>query len=199
LTLVARRCLIALCAVLVAEIGGLAVVTSGPTVTRGDNEPFRGLPPALAAAASQLGIPTPTVDRLQVRWGLPAGLHEPHPGFITAAYYGGHIYLRPTPRPADALAYEYLHDVWAHLIPQQRARLTSLLDGFYRENRGRLEATLDNLVKADVSNGATAVSARLDELHSIACSRTRDDHLLPELLSYCNQVLPGRKVTTKRF
>ena len=199
MTLVARRCLIALCAVVVAELGGLAVVRSGPTTTRGVRGPYPGPTPELAAAARQLGIPAPTVDRLQVRWGMPAGLHEPRPGFITAVYYEGHIYLRPTPRPADPLAYEYLHDVWARLVPQQRARLIPLLDGFYGENQRRLRPTLDKLVKADVSNGATATTARVDELHSIACSRTSDEHLVPELRSYCDRVLPGRRITSKRF
>lgn len=199
LTLVARRCLIALCAVLVAELGGLAVVRSGPTITRGDPAPYRGPAPALAAAAQRLGIPTAAVARLQLRWGLPAGLHEPRPGFITAAYYDGHIYLSPTTRPADALAYEYLHDVWARQVPGQRARLTVLLYGFYEQNRARLEPAFSRLVRADVSNGATTDGARADELHSIACSRTRDDHLSADLRSYCDQVLPGRWITSKRF
>ena len=58
---------------------------------------------------------------------------------------------------------------------------------------------VDKLVKADVSNGATAAAARVNELHSIACSRTRDDHLVAELRSYCDRVLPGRWITKKRY
>lgn len=199
MSLLARRCLVALCAVLVAELGALEVVPSGPTVTRGGPTPYHGTPAPLAAAAAELGIPAPTVQRLQVSWGMPAGLHEPRRGFITSVYSDGHIYLEPTSRPADALAYEYLHDVWAHLAPAQRARLVPLLDAFYAQYRSTLEPAFGTLVKADVSNGGTAADARLDELHSIACSRTRDGHLAPELRAYCDQVLPGRRLTTKRF
>jgi hypothetical protein len=195
----ARQCLVGLCAVLVAELGGLAAVRSGPAVTRGGPGPFRGTPPELVAAGTQLGIPAPVLERLQVQWELPPGLREPRPGFITAVYFEGHIYIRPGARPADTLAYEYLHDVWARLAPRQRARLVILLDEFFADHRRKLEPRLKALVNADVSNGATAAPARVDELHSIACSRTRDASLRPDLRAYCDYVLPGRRMTTKVY
>lgn len=54
-------------------------------------------------------------------------------------------------------------------------------------------------MNADVANGATATAARLNELHSIACSRTRDERLSAELRAYCDDVLPGRRQTSKAF
>jgi hypothetical protein len=72
------------------------------------------------------------------------------------------------------------------------------LEQFFAEYRSALRHGLDELVDADARNGADAPSARLDELHSIACSRTRDDHLSSELRAYCDFVLPGRRVTAKQ-
>ncbi len=195
----ARRWLIAYCALGVIEFGALAIVRDGPAVTRTDPGPYRGTPTELVAAGQELGIPRSSIDRLQVRWGLPVGLHEPRPDYTTAAYFGGHIYLAPGTNPVDALAYEYLHDVWAHLTPLQRVRVTALLDQFYADRRAELEPGLGELVRADGSNGATSTAARPDELHSIACSRTRDQHLRPALLAYCNVVLTGRRSTTKVY
>ena len=195
----AINCLLGLCALLIAELGGLAVVPHGASVTTGDPGPYRGAPPELVAAWHRLGLPDAEMERLQVRWGLPAGLHEPRRDFIKAAYYEGHIYIRRTPRPVDALAYEYLHDVWAHMLPALRAHVLVLLGQFDAGNRGRLEPDLTELVDADVRNGAVPGPARFDELHSIACSRTADAHLQPELRSYCVGVLPGRDGTTKVY
>ena len=195
----ATHCLLGLCALIVAELGVLAALCGGPTVTTSDPGPFRGSPPELVTTAQQLGIPMADMDRLQVRWGLPAGLHEPRPGYIHAAYYQGHVYVRATKKPEDALAYEYLHDVWAHLPPARRAHVVALLQQFEVANRDRLEPDLTQLVEADVTNGASLGAARSDELHSIACSRTRDDHLQPDLRAYCGEVLPGRAMTTKAY
>jgi hypothetical protein len=199
MTHVAQQCLIAWCALVVGEVGVLAVVRSGPTVTHANPGTYRGTPPELVTAGRQLGIPRSAFDRLQVQWGLPAGLHEPRPGYITGAYYGGHVYLSRRTHPLDVLAYEYLHDVWAHVAPAQRTRVTVLLDQFYADHHDELEPDFGELIRADQSNGTTARWARLDELHSIACSRTRDEHLRPELLAYCNYVLSGRRSTTKKY
>lgn len=195
----ARHVLIALCAVLVAELGALNVMHQGPVVTQDVLGPYRGTPAALAQAAARLGIPRADLSRLQIRWGLPDGLHEPRAGFISAAYVGGHIFVAPTAKPDDAVAYEYLHDIWAHLDVARRTRVTVLLNRFYAQHRSALRPRLDELVRADQSNGADPAAARLDELHSIACSRTRDDHLEPALRAYCNTVLPGRGATTKTY
>jgi hypothetical protein len=195
----AVNCLLGLCALLVAELGALAVVPAGPVRTTGDPGPFRGTPVELVVAAHRLGIPDADLQRLQVRWGLPPGLYQPRAGFITAAYHEGHIYIRRTKRPHDALAYEYLHDVWAQLPPPRRARILVLLGQFDAGNRDRLEPELTELIEADVRNGGSPGAARFDELHSIACSRTRDGHLQLDLLAYCNDVLPGREVTTKVY
>jgi hypothetical protein len=195
----ARGTLLGLCVVVLAELGGLNAVSPGPVITTGDPGSYHGTPADLKAAARRLGIPAGTVNRLQVRWGLPGGLHEPHAGFITAAYQQGHVYLAPGTNAVDGLGYEYLHDVWAHVADAQRSRLTELLNDFYAANHTTLEPALGGLVAADESNGATATSARLDELHSIACSRTRDGHLSQPLRAYCNYVLPGRVATTKTY
>jgi hypothetical protein len=195
----ARHAMIGLCAVLVAELGGVMAMQQAPVVTRSALGPFRGTPPELAQPATRLGIPDKAMARLQVRWGLPAGLHQPRPGFITAAYVGGHIYVARSASPEDAVAYEYLHDVWAHLDPRQRARVTLLLDQFYAKHRAALQPRLNELIRADQSNGADPGAARLDELHSIACSRTRDEDLDPPLRAYCQVVLPGRQLTTKKY
>ena len=109
------------------------------------------------------------------------------------------ILLRRTAHPLDVLAYEYLHDVWAHLAPAQRVHVTALLDEFDADHHGALEPSFSKLIRADIRNGATGSTARLDELHSIACSRTRDEHLSPDLRAYCTHVLPGRKLTTKKY
>jgi hypothetical protein len=199
LTHVARQCLIAWCALLVGELGVLAVIRDSQAMTTAGPSAYRGTPPELVAAGRELGIPSPSFDRLQVQWGLPAGLHEPRAGYITAAYYGGHVYLGPGSNPVDALAYEYLHDVWAHLAPAQRTRVAVLLDQFDADHHGELEPGLDGLIRADQSNGTSAGLARLDELHSIACSRTGDEHLRPDLRTYCNDVLAGRRLTTKKY
>jgi hypothetical protein len=184
--------------VLVAALGGLGVVPSN-AVTAGHLGPYLGTPPELAAAGRRLGIPPAAMRRLEVRWGLPPGLHEPQAGFITAAYHDGHIFVGRTSHPVDALAYEYLHDVWAHLGEPQRAQISGLLNQYDAARRGALEPRFSRLIRADVRNGASPSSARLDELHSLACSRTRDDHLAPELRDYCEFVLPGREVTTKKY
>jgi hypothetical protein len=195
----AINCLLGLCALIIAELGGLAVVPGGASITTGDPGPYRGAPPELVVAAQRVGIPDAQMERLQLRWGLPAGLHQPRPGFIKAAYQGGHIFIRRTSRPMDALAYEYLHDVWAHLPPTRRAHVLVLLGQFDVANRVRLEPDLTELVDADVRNGAAPGAARFDELHSIACSRTADAHLEPKLRAYCDDVLPGRAATTKVY
>lgn len=195
----ARHALIALCAVIIAELGGLLAMQQSPVTTRGELGPFQGTPPELAQAAERLGIPSKDIARLQVRWGLPGGLRQPRPGFITAAYVDGHIFVARGANAEDAIAYEYLHDVWAHLDAQQRSRLTLLLNQFDAEHASRLQPRLTELIRADRSNGADPAAARLDELFSIACSRTRDDHLDPALRAYCNSVLPGRQLTTKTY
>ena len=197
MTEAAQRCLVLLCALFVVEFGGLAVVPSGRPASRQQGTPQTS--PDLRAAGQRLGIPTQALERLHPRWGLPQGVHEPQSGYVSAVYRDGAIYLRPGTNATDAVAYEYLHDVWAHLSPEQRARLVLLLDQFYVEHRDELEPALGKLVRADVSNGSTPTSAHLDELHSIACSRTSDDHLSPRLRSYCDFVLPGRGVTTKKY
>ncbi len=194
----AVNCFLGLCALLIAELGGLAVMKDGSTTTD-DPGPFRGPPPELVVAAHHLGIPDAQVERLQVRWGLPAGLYEPRRGFIKAAYHQGHIYIRRTDRPMDALAYEYLHDVWAHLPPTRRTSVMVLLAQFDAAHRDELEPDISTLVDADLRNGAAPGPARFDELHSIACSRTSDAELQPELRSYCDEVLPGRAATTKVY
>jgi len=191
--------LIGLCALIVTELALLLVMTEAPTVTRGDPGPWRGVPPELAVAAQRLGIPESELTRLQVRWGLPDGLRQPRAGYIGAAYHEGHIYIRKTKRPVDPLAYEYLHAVWADLAPQPRARLIVLLNQFDVANADELEPDLTELVETDVQNGAAPGSARFDELHSIACSRTSDSRLQPDLRAYCDDVLPGRAITTKVY
>src|SRR4051812_55699 len=193
----AVQCLLGLAAVLIAGLGGLGVLPSAAAPV--PSEPFRAVPPALQAAGHQLGLPDATLLRLQVRWGLPRGLREPHPGYITGAYQDGHVYLRRTAHPLDALAYEYLHDVWAQLAPAQRLRVTALLSAFDDERHGTLEPSFSKLIRADIRNGAVGSAARLDELHSIACSRTRDEHLSHDLRDYCTYVLPGRQITTKKY
>src|ERR1700710_2465910 len=130
----ARHVLIGLCAVLVIELGALLVMQPGPVVTPSDLGPFRAPPPALARAAARLGISPADMTRLQVRWGLPAGLQQPHSGFVTAAYENGHVFVAPTADPEDAVAYEYLHDVWAHSSAARRSRVTLLLNQFYAEH-----------------------------------------------------------------
>lgn len=195
----ARHAMIALCAVLVAELGALAAMQQGSVVTRNGPGPYRGTPPELTQAAARVGIPGQDMPRLQVRWGLPPGLRQPRKGFISAAYVDGHIFVAPSSNPLDSVAYEYLHDVWAHLAPPQRARVTLLLNQFYAQHKSALQPRLDDLVRADQSNGADVAAARIDELHSIACSRTHDDHLEAALRAYCNYVLPGRAFTTKTY
>lgn len=195
----AINCLVGLCALLVAELGALAVVGVGPSTTIGYAGPWRGAPPELVDVANRLGIPGDQQNRLQMRWGLPPGLYEPRRGYIAAAYHEGHIYIRKTSKPETALAYEYMHDVWARLSPTRRARVTVLLNQFYIARRDQLEPDLGELVDADARNGVAPAAARLDELNSIACVRTFDAQLEPELRAYCDDVLPGRGITTKVY
>src|SRR3954453_19868444 len=120
----AVHCLLGLAAVLIASLGGLNVLASTADATT-SSQPFQAVPPALQAAGHELGIPASTLTRLQVRWGLPRGLHKPSRGYISGAYQNGHVYLRRTAHPVNVLAYEYLHDVWARLAPAQRVEVTA--------------------------------------------------------------------------
>ena len=87
----------------------------------------------------------------------------------------------------------------ARLAPAQRVRITALLNAFDGDHHGALEPSFSELIRADISNGVTGSAARLDELHSIACSRTDDAHLSQDLRAYCTYVLPGREITIKKY
>lgn len=113
MTQTAQRCLVLLCALLVVELAGLAVVPHRQRLIAPPSSD--GTAPELRAAGQRLGISTAALDRIPMHWGLPPGLREPRRGYATAAYRDGRIYVRPGADAVDAVAYEYLHDVWAHL------------------------------------------------------------------------------------
>ncbi len=154
-------------------------------------------PRELVYLSQKLGLPQAALNQTHAQIGIGQANALCNPQFFVACFDQNtqriYLYLRvfqdPNEDPATTLAYEYSHYIWLNTSEATKANLKVMLDQLYLANKGRIDATQQNLIRVEGGFGSMAFD---DEMHSIACTEMQDNELQPALLAHCASFLPNR-------